>query len=216
MQFLATQRWRKVEINLSVTFRLFLLGPTVYYYVEASAVKTHGTTTFSPARAEFGAAHYKITLPQTKEVRVVINELMATNTKSIVDPQGDHEDWLELHNITDKPVLLSGMYLTDKMDNPRKWEFPENITIPPRGYLIVWLDEDGKAEEGLHANFKLSRSGETVMLVDTDARGNQVIDTITFGQQERDIAIGRLPNATGAFQTVQMTPGKQNSKKKTK
>ena len=194
----------------------FPAGTTVYYYVEASAVKTHGTTTFSPARAEFGAAHYRVTAPRAKEAAVVINELMAVNTDSIVDPQGDHEDWLELHNITDKPVLLTGMYLTDKIDNLTKWEFPENTRIPPRGYLIVWLDEDGKAEEGLHANFKLSRSGETVMLVDTDARKNQVIDTITFGLQEKDTAIGRLPNAIGTFQVVKMTPGKQNSKKKTK
>ncbi|RKU17431.1 hypothetical protein C6501_04085 [Candidatus Poribacteria bacterium] len=194
----------------------FPAGTTVYYYVEASAVKTHGTTVFSPARAEFGAAHYRVTAPRAKKVTVVINELMAVNTDSIVDPQGDHEDWLELHNITDEPVLLTGMYLTDKIDNPKKWKFPENTTIPPRGYLIVWLDEDGKAPKGLHANFKLSANGETVMLVDTDTRGNPVIDTITFGQQEKDTAIGRLPNATGAFQTVQMTPGTQNSQKKTK
>ena len=189
---------------------------TVYYYVEASAVKTHGTTTFYPARAEFGAAHYQVKMPQVKEVSVVINELMAVNTNSVVDPQGHHEDWLELHNITDKPVLLTGMYLTDKMDNLRKWEFPENTEIPPRGYLIVWLDEDGKAKEGLHANFKLSRKGETVMLVDTDARGNQVIDAITFEEQQNDTAIGRLPNSTKTFQVVQMTPGKQNREKKTK
>ena len=108
------------------------------------------------------------------------------------------------------------MYLTDKMDNLRKWKFPENTEIPPRGYLIVWLDEDGKAKEELHANFKLSRKGETVMLVDTDARGNQVIDTITFEEQQNDTAIGRLPNSTGSFQVVQMTPGEQNREKKTK
>ena len=189
---------------------------TVYYYVEASAVKTHGTTAFYPARAEFGAAHYQVKMPQVKGVSVVINELMAVNTNSVVDPQGHHEDWLELHNITDKTVLLTGMYLTDKMDNLRKWKFPENTEIPPRGYLIVWLDEDGKAKEELHANFKLSRKGETVMLVDTDARGNQVIDAITFEEQQDDTAIGRLPNSTGSFQVVQMTPGKQNREKKTK
>jgi hypothetical protein len=179
-------------------------------------VKTHGTTAFYPARAEFGAAHYHVKMPQAKEVSVVINELMAVNTTSVVDPQGHHEDWLELHNITDKTVLLTGMYLTDKMDNLRKWKFPENTEIPPRGYLIVWLDEDGKAKEELHANFKLSRKGETVMLVDTDARGNQVIDTITFEEQQNDTAIGRLPNSTGSFQVVQMTPGEQNREKKTK
>ena len=183
---------------------------TVYYYVEASAVKTHGTTTFSPARAEFGAARYRVQAPRAKDVSVVINELMAANTKSITDPQGDYEDWLELHNITDKPVVLTGMYLTDKIDNLRKWEFPKDTKIPARGYLIVWLDEDGKATEGMHANFKLSRNGETVLLVDTDARDNQIIDVITFDQQKTDTAFGRLPNATGTFQDVKMTPGKEN------
>lgn len=182
----------------------------VYYYVEASAVETHGTTTFSPARAEFGAAHYRVTAPRAKEVAVVINELMAANTQSITDPQGDYEDWLELHNITDEVVNLAGMYLTDKADNLKKWEFPEGTTIPARGYIIVWLDEDGKATEGLHANFKLSRNGETVMLVDTDARNNQIVDIIAFEQLERDIALGRLPNANGEFQVLPMTPGKQN------
>ena len=188
----------------------FPVGTVVYYYVEASAVKTHGTTTFFPARAEFGAGHYRVNAPQANEVTVVINELMAANTKSIVDPQGDYEDWLELYNVTGKTVVLTGMYLTDKMDNPKKWRFPDNTVIPPKGYLIVWLDEDGKAKEGLHANFKLSRNGETVMLLDTDERGNQVLDTITFEKLERDTAVGRYPNATGAFQVVKMTPGKQN------
>ena len=182
----------------------------VYYYVEASAVKTHGTTTFSPAHAEFGAAHFRLMAPRANEVTVVINELMAANTKSITDPQGDYEDWLELYNITDKPVVLTGMYLTDKVDNLKKWEFPEGTTIPARGYLIVWLDEDGKATEGLHANFKLSRNGETVLLVDTDAHDNQVIDIIDFDRQETDSAIGRFPNANGEFQVLPMTPGKEN------
>ncbi len=188
----------------------FSAGTTVNYYVEANAVKTHGTTAFSPARSEQGAAQYYVNVPVAKETPVVINELMAANTKSLTDPQGQHEDWLELHNLTNNVVNLSGMYLTDKMDNPKKWEFPENTTIPAHGYLLVWLDEDGKADVGLHANFKLSRNGETVMLVDTDIRGNQVLDTVTFEKQEQDIALGRWPNGSGKLKQLQTTPGKEN------
>lgn len=188
----------------------FPASTTVYYYVEANAVKTHGTTAFSPARTEFGAAHYRVGAPVAKEPPVVINELMAVNTNSVTDPQGQHEDWLELHNLTNEVVPLSGMYLTDKTDNPRKWAFPENTTIPSKGYLIVWLDEDGRASEGLHANFKLSRNGETVMLVDTDTRGNQVLDLVTFGKQEKNAALGRWPNGTGKLRQVEMTPGNEN------
>ena len=143
---------------------------------------------------------------------VVINELMADNDNILADPQGDYDDWLELYNLTDSAVLLSGMYLSDKEDEPTKWEFPENTEIPANGYLIVWLDEDGEdAPDGLHANFKLSKSGETVTLVGIDAQGNQVVlDSIIFEEQETDTALGRLPNGTGEFQVVQATPGAAN------
>ena len=147
------------------------------------------------------------------EPSVVINELMADNDNIIADPQGDYDDWLELYNLTDSAVLLTGMYLSDKEDNLTKWEFPENTEIPANGYLIVWLDEDHddeNATEGLHANFKLSKSGETVILVGTDAHGNRVLDSVTFEEQETDVALGRLPDGTGDFQVVQATPGAQN------
>ena len=144
---------------------------------------------------------------------VVINELMADNDNTFADSQGDYDDWLELHNLTDNAVLLTGMYLSDKEDEPTKWEFPENTEIPANGYLVVWLDEDEDAPEGLHANFKLSKNGETVTLVGTDAQGNQVLDSITFGEQETDNALGRLPDGTGDFQIVQATPGAQNMAK---
>ena len=188
----------------------FPAGTTVYYYVEADAIETHGTTTFSPAHAEQGAAEYRVNVPVVKESSIVINELMAANTKSLTDPQGQYEDWLELHNLTDKTVNLTGMYLTDKIDNLKKWAFPENTTIPAHGYLLVWLDEDGNAESGIHANFKLSRNGETVMLVDTDTHGNQVLDQVAFEKQEKDVALGRWPNGSGTLKPLQTTPGKEN------
>ena len=141
---------------------------------------------------------------------VVINELMADNDNVIADPQGDYDDWLELHNLTDSPVMLTGMYLSDKEDEPTKWQFPENTEIPANGYLIVWLDEDIDDPEGLHADFKLSKGGEAVLLVDTDANGNQVLDSITFGEQETDVAFGRLPDGTGEFQVIQATPEAAN------
>ena len=141
---------------------------------------------------------------------VVINELMADNDNVHADPQGDYDDWLELYNLTDSAVLLTGMYLSDKEDELTQWEFPENTEIPANGYLVVWLDDDVDAAEGLHANFKLSKDGETVILVGTDAHGNRVLDSVTFEAQETDVAYGRLPDGTGDFQIVQATPGTPN------
>lgn len=151
-----------------------------------------------------------MTDPSMTGPSVVINELMADNDNIHADPQGDYDDWLELYNLTDSAVLLTGMYLSDKEDELTQWEFPENTEIPANGYLVVWLDDDVDAAEGLHANFKLSKDGEMVILVGTDAHGNRVLDSVTFEEQETDVAYGRLPDGTGDFQVVQATPGAPN------
>lgn len=188
----------------------FAAGKKIRYYVEVRAAGPGSATTFFPARTEFAPLTYRVTSPIAASSPVVINELMAINTKGLADPQGENDDWIELHNVSDYTVTLSGMYLSDNQNNPRKWQFPEGTEISSGGYLIVWADEDGNAESGLHANFKLSRNGETVMLVDTDQRGNQVLDVIKFRAQQEDVALGRVPNGTGDFKALGGTPGTRN------
>ena len=188
----------------------FPAGKKIRYYVEARSTGSDGATTFFPAQTEFAPLTYRVTAPIAHTSPVVINELMASNTKSLADPQGDNDDWIELHNVSDYAVNLSGMYLSDNQNNPRKWQFPDDTQIAPGGYLIVWADEDGNAESGLHANFRLSKNGEMVMLIDIDQRGNQILDVIKFKGQQEDIALGRVPNGTGDFTPLGGTPGTQN------
>jgi hypothetical protein len=130
---------------------------------------------------------------------VVINEVMAANDSCVQDPQGDYDDWVELYNPGDRTVDLSGMHLTDDATHLDKWTFPEGTTLDAGAYLVVWADEDGGDDPGLHASFKLSASGEQVYLVDTEAQGNAVLDSVVFGQQEADRAYGRIPDGTGSF-----------------
>ena len=188
----------------------FPAGKKIRYYVEARTAESGGAMTFFPTKTEFAPLTYRVTASLADSSPVVINELMASNTKGLTDPQGENDDWIELHNVSDDAVNLSGMYLSDNQNNPRKWQFPEDTQIAPGGYMIVWADEDGNAELGLHANFKLSRNGETVMLVDTDQRGNQVLDAIKFHAQGKDVALGRVPNGTGEFKPLGGTPGTRN------
>jgi hypothetical protein len=109
--------------------------------------------------------------------------------------------------------MTGDKYLTDKKDNPRKWAFPKGTTLAPGAYIIVWADEEGHANPGLHANFKLGKDGETVMLIDADARGNAMLDSVTFGKQRDDIAFGRLPDGKGAFRVLNPTPGGMNKER---
>ncbi len=50
-----------------------------------------------------------------------INELLASNTQIIQDPQGENDDWIELYNASDEPINIAGMYLTDDLSTPQKW-----------------------------------------------------------------------------------------------
>ena len=102
------------------------------------------------------------------------------------------------------------MYLSDKVDNPKKWQFPDNTVLKAGEYLIVWADEDSKDTPGVHTNFKLSADGEVVMLINTDANGNTILDSVNFGALGEDISYGRLPNGVGSFTVMPPTPGAIN------
>ena len=66
-------------------------------------------------------------------------------------------------------------------------------------------------EPGLHANFKLSADGEMLLLVDVDERNNEILDQVTFGEQQTDVAYGRVPDGTGSFAVLtSTTPGQAN------
>lgn len=173
----------------------FSNGVYVRFYVEAIANNTPHTASYMPVGAEHDVFVYQVNVSAVVDSDVVINELMASNTNTAADANGQYDDWIELYNKSAGAINLSGWYLTDNEQNLTKWEFPEGTMIPGHGYLIVWADEDG-SQEGLHANFKLSASGEILMLLDPNT---SVAQNITFGQQETDKGYARVPNGTGNF-----------------
>ena len=120
---------------------------------------------------------------------VVINEFMTRNVTGIRDEQGQVEDWLELYNTTGNSVNVGGMYLTDDQTTPTEWQIPANTTIPAKGTLLIWLDND-PSDGPLHATFKLTSQGEGVFLFDKD--GKTKVDGLTFGPQAADVSTGRL------------------------
>ena len=120
---------------------------------------------------------------------VLITEVLAANTYTALDDQGRYSDWIELHNPTDTPIALVGYTLTDDPTQPSKWPLPAGI-LSPGAFLVVWASgADRVAPEGWHTSFRLSRAGDYVGLFDPDG---QVVDAVTFGEQEADVSLGRL------------------------
>jgi hypothetical protein len=181
------------------------VGTILRYYVQATADDGVGTLTFDPAGAEYQVYSHVVTYAPADSSPVVINELMACNQTTIADPQGDFDDWIELVSVAGETVDLSGMYLSDNPANPLKWQFPDGTTIDPEGYLLVWADEDGQDEPGLHANFRLSSEGETLWFYDTDERDNALLDSVTFNALSEDQSFGRYPDAQGTMQILSIS-----------
>lgn len=173
----------------------------IHYYIYA---ENANAAAFLPRRAEFEDS--VVTVISTNSSAIVINEFMADNASTVTDPNGELEDWIELYNPSESAVTLSGHHLSDKTDNPGKWTFPDTV-IAPYSYMIIWADEDG-GQPGLHANFKLSSSGEAVVFAGPDM---VVIDKYSFGAQSPDISLGRCPNGSGAFAAQSPSPGLPNT-----
>jgi hypothetical protein len=139
---------------------------------------------------------------------VVINEFLADNVNSFPDPNGEHDDWVELYNPSASPVLLTGRYMTDNPANLIKWRFTQpSLYLYPGEYLVVWCDDD-LSQPGIHTNFKLSKSGEYIALVDTN--GVSILDSLSFGLQKTDTSYGRFPNGTATWLFMNPTPGSSN------
>ncbi|KAA3635383.1 MAG: hypothetical protein DWQ02_09980, partial [Bacteroidetes bacterium] len=103
--------------------------------------------------------------------QVVINEYSASNLESFLDNYGRTEDWIELYNSSDLAVDISGYHLSDKEDNPGKWEIPSGTIIQPNQFLLFWCSGRDEAADGnFHTNFKFAQTkgNEFVLFSDPD------------------------------------------------
>jgi hypothetical protein len=161
---------------------------------------------FSPQRAQHEFYTITATSTNTTVGDLVINEFMASNDAIVADQDDEYDDWIELYNIGLESIDLEGYFLSDDADDVAQWSFPEGTIIEPNGYLTIWADKD-EDQSGLHANFKLSASAESVLLVDPDTL---IIDEVAFFDQTPDISYGRFPNGVGEFQKMNPTFGSEN------
>ncbi|MFT5054322.1 MAG: hypothetical protein ACI97X_001348 [Oceanospirillaceae bacterium] len=106
-------------------------------------------------------------LPLLTRGQLVINEFMPKNETSIMDIDGDHSDWIEIYNSGSTEIDLSGFHLSDDSSNLGKWTFPSNIILPNAFVLVFASEKNIVSTYELHSNFKISSSGEHLILSDS-------------------------------------------------
>ena len=117
-----------------------------------------------------------------------LSEIMGANISAKAAADGNSYDLIELHNAGAEPVSLLGYALSNNPNNPGKWVFPE-VSIPAGGYLVVYASELDKYEGNeLHANFAISRDGDTVCLFSPEG---MMLDKLQSGAFLNDVSYGR-------------------------
>ena len=99
---------------------------------------------------------------------VILSEMVPVNRGGLKDSDGESPDWVELFNNGSAPVQLGGYSLSDDASKPDQWKLPD-IAIAPGSFLIVFASGKNRQSDNageLHANFKLSASGDYVGLFD--------------------------------------------------
>lgn len=139
---------------------------------------------------------------------VRINELMSSNSATLVDENGITADWIEIANVGNSAVNLSGYALAKDEGSTSVFTFPSHV-LQPGECTIVFADSTlrSNAGERYHAPFKLSSQGGSLMLFSS---GGTAIDAVNFPALSSDTAYVRKETTVWAADTM-ATPGQMNT-----
>lgn len=83
--------------------------------------------------------------------------MMADNSETLADDDGDFSDWLELHNAGAVDVDASGWLLTDDPELGDVWALPQGTIIGADQYALVWASGAPPRCSCVHARREANR-----------------------------------------------------------
>ena len=121
-----------------------------------------------------------------------INEVLVINEDNFMDDYGKKFPWVEIYNSSPGTVDIGGCFLTNDMNNPKKYPIPKGdvlTKIKPRQHVLFWADS--KPTHGtFHLNFLLDPVNSNFLAL-YDSDGRTLIDSITIpAGQKADISYG--------------------------
>lgn len=128
---------------------------------------------------------------------IFINEVMTSNSSTIVNVDTIYSDWIEIYNAGNTEVNLANLYVSDEPNNPFKYQFPggtNETIIPAGGFKLIWAD-DSTELGALHTNFKLSAGGEFLGL-SAAANSTNWIDSLNIPVLTSDQSYGSVTDGS--------------------
>jgi hypothetical protein len=149
-------------------------------------------------------------LAETYTTRIKVNEVCASSSIYVND-YFEKNDWIELYNTTGKDFDIAGMYISDNINKPLKYQIPTdgivNTIIKPHGHMVIWADKLEPLSQ-LHTSFKLGAEGGEVVLTSADQTW---CDTLVYAAHNGDFSVGLYPDGgTNAYIMSKTTIGATN------
>ena len=120
---------------------------------------------------------------------VLINEALTHTDLPLVDT-------VELYNPGPNAADITGWFLTDDFNSPKKYRFSGNTTIPAGGFLTV---SETNFNNGSPTSFSLSSLGDEVWLFSGDPGTNLTgyFHGFRFGAAQNPVSFGRYVTSVG-------------------
>lgn len=131
----------------------------------------------------------------TAQDKVMFNEVMQSNIDYLLVENDYPDSWVELYNPTDNAISLGNWYLGDDSDVSLAYKLPSGISIPAKGYFLIYCDKEDK---GVHTNFRIDANGTTLYLFNNN---KELVDKLTIAAQPApNIAYGRKTDGASEWQ----------------
>jgi hypothetical protein len=141
---------------------------------------------------------------------IVINEVLA-------HAHANAPDWIELHNLSNIPVDISGWTLSDRKDDLGRFHIAAGTIMDPFGYVVFYENTHfgNPLNPDTWAPFALSENGETLYLFSGEDKVYPgYLSEAPLGPSETFYSFGRYGKSTGQYSYVTMselTPGAKNA-----
>ncbi len=144
----------------------------------------------------FFAASYSAVFGQgVRDLR--INEVLVKNDSNCIDQYGVRSGWFEVFNTGYATADIGGCYITNDMNNPKKYRIPKGdprTRIASRTYALLYAYNS--TDRGIfHANFSLDEKGFLALF---DQSGVELLDSVSYdiSAQLPDISFGKMENVS--------------------
>ena len=135
---------------------------------------------------------------------LMIGEVMASNDQYMIQSDGKYYDWVELVNISDSTIDLSGYCLSNDRDALAMFQLPSRMLAPGERTVIICSANDQLVGKYIQAPFTLS--AEECWVYVSDAQG-RICDSIRVADVPSGGSMGRVDGENGTYYFEKPTPG---------